>query len=527
LRKFIFLTLFIIAFFLVRSFIREGIPYIKECFNWYELSKSCPSLKQTIHNKSSKQRIDLGLESGGVESEAFAFIERSYQEVFPWCNWAKKNEDLNNNNNDNNFVAGDIYYLTLKEEYSKAKTLDDLKIALSNNSNLVYSNIVAYNMNIPQETLKLFVGASKQAYDQKLVMKNLAKFAQECQAYGVNRCFNNLNEDAKKLKDQLESENIKAIIGQKNELEKIAKLLKSKKYFIQLLPLGQKQVKAGDYEFYTNKTNRDLEEIQQIIRSKLFSCENSSEQKINFNDVDIRVINLDRSVARYDRIKKQLDELGLEHKRFSAIDGYKIKLIDPDNNEIITGEDIKNGRIIRKEVKYKLICSDKKNLEGYYTYTEKGSIKRQLTAGELGVACSHRQLWHELAYSDGYKPMLILEDDVVFNSEQKEKLFGLMLSADWNSIFLDKYPKRSKVKKCNNKTINKILKKRIGFWAYLISKQGAIDNLQASKNLITAIDNQISEYLRDNQHKNYYSTSVNIVYSASTKDSEINNMGRK
>lgn len=55
----------------------------------------------------------------------------------------------------------------------------------------------------------------------------------------------------------------------------------------------------------------------------------------------IFVINLDRSEERRELIAKQFEELNLEYTRFSAIDGYSVKIKNLESKEEIVAKDLK------------------------------------------------------------------------------------------------------------------------------------------------------------------------------------------
>lgn len=269
-------------------------------------------------------------------------------------------------------------------------------------------------------------------------------------------------------------------------------------------------------------------------KSELKGEENQSNQMLEENnfsmqDVDIRVINLDRSTKRYEEMKKQLDGFGLKHSRFSAIDGYKIKLIDPDTNETITGKQIKEGKELRKEVKYKLICSDDDKFDSYYIYTKKAKIKRQITAGELGVACSHRKLWYELANSKQQeKIMLILEDDVVFKYNPQYFYNFAKFPKEWDVIYTDHELLKNNFVGIHSAGHVKVKYRNYGLWSYFVDAKFANNLLIETTILNDAIDTQLKYYAIDQGDRlNIFSQIGDVITTKSNQfPSEITDMGR-
>jgi GR25 family glycosyltransferase involved in LPS biosynthesis len=68
-----------------------------------------------------------------------------------------------------------------------------------------------------------------------------------------------------------------------------------------------------------------------IFSSFNINCE---EKKLENTPV-VYVINLDRSHDRLEKMKAQLDALGIEFIRFRAIDGSKLKIVNLNTNEVI------------------------------------------------------------------------------------------------------------------------------------------------------------------------------------------------
>ncbi|MDR1560794.1 MAG: hypothetical protein LBS23_00340, partial [Holosporaceae bacterium] len=65
-------------------------------------------------------------------------------------------------------------------------------------------------------------------------------------------------------------------------------------------------------------------------------CKKKCKRK-NIYDM-VYVISLDRTPGRFENVKRQLDAARISHKRFSAVDGYELKLINLTSKEIVSGK---------------------------------------------------------------------------------------------------------------------------------------------------------------------------------------------
>ncbi|MBB5751477.1 glycosyltransferase family 25 protein [Prosthecomicrobium pneumaticum] len=96
------------------------------------------------------------------------------------------------------------------------------------------------------------------------------------------------------------------------------------------------------------------------------------------SDIDILVVNLERSTERRTLMAEQLDRLGVVYQFFPAFDGRK-------------GEHA-------REFRYDPAIAARHGL-------------RPLTPGELGCAASHVAIWRRC--SETGRPVIVLEDDVI------------------------------------------------------------------------------------------------------------------
>lgn len=135
--------------------------------------------------------------------------------------------------------------------------------------------------------------------------------------------------------------------------------------------------------------------------SKYFESRDEDDNVIDINQYfdNIYVLNLDRRVDRYEKIKHKLDKLDIKFERFSAIDGNDIK-----DDEY----DFSNFR------------------HGY------GMIENKYA---LGCLRSHIEIIKD-AKSKGYKRILIFEDDVLISKDINIHLQKLRNIKDWKLLYL-------------------------------------------------------------------------------------------
>ncbi|MBS0185102.1 MAG: glycosyltransferase family 25 protein [Proteobacteria bacterium] len=127
------------------------------------------------------------------------------------------------------------------------------------------------------------------------------------------------------------------------------------------------------------------------------------------------VINLDRTPERYQTIKEILDKRQLRHKRFSAIDGFNVRLIPLSGGKIISGADLWEGRAkLNPQEKYRILCTEVPEQQKYplYYHYDKRFFSALISAGELGCLCSHFLIWQDMV-KHNYKVALIFEDDIM------------------------------------------------------------------------------------------------------------------
>lgn len=124
------------------------------------------------------------------------------------------------------------------------------------------------------------------------------------------------------------------------------------------------------------------------------------------DDIIVYLINLDRSVERYEYVLPSLQRLGYDLERFSAVDGRAI----PDNE-----------------------LSEFVDFDGYYHF-----MKHMPEKGTVGCSLSHFKVWKKFLESD-YKYALVFEDDVSFDPEALRPIIDELKEYDhkWDIVNLE------------------------------------------------------------------------------------------
>ena len=155
------------------------------------------------------------------------------------------------------------------------------------------------------------------------------------------------------------------------------------------------------------------------------------------------VVNLDRQPERFSAFKAQADKFGLNVERVSATDGYKVIFRDHSTKDVFTGQDIKDKtKAFVPDHKYDVYCNPgtyEKNEKAEFVYEAFKSTPRGLTAGEIGVSCSHRLLWKWVAASAHDQISVIFEDDAVLLDGFDKHFVEFMkaLPDKWDIAYLD------------------------------------------------------------------------------------------
>ncbi len=244
----------------------------------------------------------------------------------------------------------------------------------------------------------------------------------------------------------------------------------------------------------------------------------ANKQAIETYDM-LYVISLDRSPQRYDGVRKQLAKYNLKHIKFSAIDGYKIKLQNLANQLELSGLQIKS---LPKELfknKYQLKCSE--------AITVMLTSLKNLTSGEIGCLCSHLEVWNDVIKNQ-YSTVIILEDDVILSNNFDKKLRKLIVSApqNYDILYLGlRIGPFAKQLVLFNDTVFKINVKNANdtMHGYMINNKSAVKLLELTKNVNMPIDLHLSSLVGE---INTYMAKELIVKENPNTSSEIHLMGR-
>jgi len=192
-----------------------------------------------------------------------------------------------------------------------------------------------------------------------------------------------------------------------------------------------------------------------------------------------------------------LEREGGVHGRFSAGDGYKIRIEDKGTGAIFTGADLKNGRaILDPNANYVVHCP---TIDWEYVPKE-GKL---LGAGSLGCGCSHIELWQK-SYDNGVEYIISFEDDVVVSEGFKGKINDLLASLPLDSdiVFFNLTSGKRKHVFMNN-FIDKVRSDTDGTVAMLIRKKAFKRLLVASSKSGLPIDNVIGILINEREINAY------------------------
>lgn len=257
-------------------------------------------------------------------------------------------------------------------------------------------------------------------------------------------------------------------------------------------------------------------------------------QELTKNDIKVFVISLDRTPERYIRVQQQLAKDKIIHSRFSAIDGYDIKIVDKNTYTTFFGKDLKKGitSLIPGNV--------------YYVYTPSGiithisklvtdyNISHTMTAGEFGCFISHREIWN-LMIKQNINYALVLEDDITLINDFNTRLENMLktLPKEWDIIyfFVATHPLKEKYTILNNSNLEKF--KADGYdvtltAGYLINKDAAKKLYMLSNEFSLAVDDFISNQINALRIQ-AYKTSISYLTApigSNPEDSTIYEMGR-
>ena len=148
------------------------------------------------------------------------------------------------------------------------------------------------------------------------------------------------------------------------------------------------------------------------------------------------VLNLEKKKYKYEILKKKLDDLGIDHERFVAIDGT-------EHTELFKkkkfGKEVYNGNIF-----------DKSGLFRSY--------------GAFGCLLSYIEIF-KLSIKKNYEYIFLLQDDIWFHKDFKN-MYKKFLSYDFDALYLGStiFGKKS------NKELSNIIKNTCGLYGIILHK---------------------------------------------------------
>lgn len=259
------------------------------------------------------------------------------------------------------------------------------------------------------------------------------------------------------------------------------------------------------------------------------------------DNLKIYVISLDRTPERFKFEKSQLEKEGIKnYVRFRAIDGYLLDFKEAKTGVFLSDKQRKNFvkySWSQRPVTYDVFLKGRKLL--------RISVEKiPMSLGEVGVTCSHREIWKKILEND-YDKALIIEDDVVFDNNLKNKLKAYIkdLPNDWDIAYLmvghphTAYKHFSNFKEAfgylddvkGHPLVARIMPKNraYGTCAYLINQRGARKLLKMTNALSLPIDDVIfhSGGIDTGELKGY--TAKEYMGEPILENSEIKKMGRR
>lgn len=246
------------------------------------------------------------------------------------------------------------------------------------------------------------------------------------------------------------------------------------------------------------------------------------------------IINLDRSVKRWQEISKIFKEKDIEVSRFAATDGYEINIKNTKNNEEFKGSKLKtHPNLMHLNGQYEITCDPNNKIdptkfsfnmrpinEGFWY---KG---QSMSAGELGIWCSNVLIWKDIVKNQRANTIVFEDDARTFVPGFKNKLDELtnILPKDYDINYLRVHIDKGTLTPINN-LISKFNSKMqwAGLEAYTISLAGA-QKLLNQKNYNAPIDVYLFMESKYNGLESY--TVLEDLMGAGTSLSELDAMGR-
>lgn len=253
---------------------------------------------------------------------------------------------------------------------------------------------------------------------------------------------------------------------------------------------------------YTKKVSKNKNKNRnRKTKQKKSKRLNYKKQKGGFiNDLKCYVITLNER-PEIDDIIYLFKRNNLVLNKFNAIDTRKL-----------------DTRIFKVIPNFSSFINNKKG-DGFNTIYKENIINDKYKLGNLGCTISHLNLYREIL-ENGYKHMLILEDDVVIDKKLFNKLPNILesLPKNWDICILGfscqfKHDKRCKSNDSAIKINNDIYKINYfyGTYAYILSFKGAEKIINNIYPIWWHIDTMLS-YLIKKGILNVYATIPNLVF---------------
>lgn len=194
---------------------------------------------------------------------------------------------------------------------------------------------------------------------------------------------------------------------------------------------------------------------------------------------DVYCINLDRRPERWEFMQQQFQRMGMQVRRFPAVDGSRLDI-----------ESLAKIGIVSDLARQRYLLPNSYKLFGF-----------DLTAGAVGCALSHLFIWKDiLGRVDArreLKPFLVVEDDCAFDPALSESILEQRLQhvpRDWQLVFLG----GQDLQRCQHllECGQGVRRHYAGFketTAYMVTVEGARACLEVSIPLRWQIDTHLSE----------------------------------
>lgn len=467
-----------------------------------------------------------------------------------------------------------LHYITIDPTLANASSIDDLVMKLSKNKLSHTASLASYDLQGAADLGQLSYLSFHQDNNSPVKLRsNFQKLAELCQNIGNSRCFDTDPFERHTIESDLFSGKLSGLIVRDKTVQALQTKYPNRTFYASTLPVGSSNGQfffptlfiknqvckencdelAFDFVKLINQNATlspgiriaslpsagDIKQLSDIALFELSHCNSTRSQKVNLDDLDIYYINLDRSPERRVFMESQLDAIGLKYKRFPAVDGYNVTLIDTKTNVSYSGLDLKNMDVIVKNRPYQVICPGLADNDLYYTQKDKAALRRMLSPGEFGIYCSSRKLWQEIVAADRNNPVLILEDDVTFlkpfvsSKAEIQKLFSALPARfdviypykhEWTNAVLSSWGEIIQEQKapCANKNFIQLtsIHPNQGLVAQIITKHTAKKYLTESRQFNSSIDCHINHYIE----KVAYVTTIPMVNSTSKDDSVITKM---